>query len=423
MVLANKRILVIDDDPAVRHSCQRVLAEHGCEVEMAATGQEGLEQARRGYFDCAVVDLRMPDVDGMEIIRQARRTRSGMALLIVTGHAAVETAAEAVRLGVCDYLCKPFGPDEIVRAVERAMARSSPPPAVAVDTLTESLQPLAVKSEHFEYRPPPAVAQVVAGAGARRAILPILNTSLLGILAGAYIGFGAALATLVGSDAASRFGVGLSQIMMGLVFSVGLVLVIIAGGELFTGNNLMVTSVLDKRCGAGRVLGRWGIVYAANFAGSLMLAWIMLQSGVWKLGASAVGAKAVAIAAAKTSLPFGEAFFRGVGCNWLVCLAVWMSLSAKEIAGKVLVIVLPIMAFVALGYEHCVANMYFIPLGLWLKDLAGGGLPAASLENLTWVRFVLGNLVPVTLGNIVGGAVFVGGAYWVAYLRRATPRP
>ena len=169
------------------------------------------------------------------------------------------------------------------------------------------------------------------------------------------------------------------------------------------------------------VLGRWGVVYVANFLGAVLLAVIMYYSGLWKMAAGAVGAKAVAIASAKVSLPFGEAFFRGIGCNWLVCLAVWMALSAKEVAGKVFAIFFPIMAFVALGYEHCVANMYFIPMGLFLK-----GTPAAAgadLGSLTWGRFVTANLVPVTLGNIVGGAIFVGCTYWWVYVREKGRKP
>jgi len=144
----------------------------------------------------------------------------------------------------------------------------------------------------------------------------------------------------------------------------------------------------------------------------------MVQSGLWKMASGAVGVKALAIAHAKVNLPFGEAFSRGVGCNWLVCLAVWMALSAKRVAGKVLVILFPIMAFVALGYEHCVANMYFVPMGLFLKNtVAADGFDAAALSSLTWGKFLVANLIPVTLGNIVGGAIFVGTTYWWVYVR------
>ena len=423
-MVAQKRVLVIDDDPVARKSCQRILGARGYEVETVASGAEGLERTRRGYFDCALVDLKMPDVNGMEIVRVARRDRSGMAVLIVTGYGAVDTAAEATRLGVSDYICKPFTPDQIARAVERALAAA---PATATPDafarLATDIRDALPKPEHYEPRSPQAVAEVVArSVGVKKATMSVLNAVILGILAGAYIGFGAALATLVAHDAAAWMGVGVAQVLTGAVFSVGLILVVIAGAELFTGNNLVIASVLARESGPMSVLGRWGVVYAANFIGSVLLAFIMYESGLWKMASGAVGAKAVAIAVAKVNLSFTEAFFRGVGCNWLVCLAVWMALSAKEIAGKVLVIFFPIMAFVALGYEHCVANMYFIPLGLFLKAAGAVTAAAGDLASLTWGRFLLANLVPVTLGNIVGGAVFVGCAYWWAYVAKGKTR-
>ena len=157
-----RRILIVDDEPTVRESCGRVFGERGFDVETAASGQEGLERATRGYFDCAVVDLRMPDIDGMELVRQARRDRGHMAVVIITGYGAVETAAEATRLGVADYVCKPFAPDEIVAAVERAM--QTPAHAAAADTvdrLVEELRASAPAPEHFEHRSPQALAEMV----------------------------------------------------------------------------------------------------------------------------------------------------------------------------------------------------------------------------------------------------------------------
>jgi len=420
-MIANRRILVVDDEPTVRESCRRIFSERGYDVETAASGREGLEHARRGYFDCALIDLRMPDLDGMEIVRSARTHRSNMAVLIMTGYGAVDTAAEATRLGVSDYVCKPFEPTEIVGAVERALER---PPharvADAVGRLAEKVEAAAPKPERYENRSPQALARAVTtSVGVKKATASILNTLVLGCLAGVYIGFGAALATLVGHDAARYVGVGLAQVLVGTVFCVGLVLVVVAGAELFTGNNLMIAGVLGREYGVRRLLGRWGLVYAANFIGAVFLALLMYSSGLWKMGANGVGAKAVAIAAAKVNLPFGEAFVRGIGCNWLVCLAVWMALSAKDVAGKVLAILFPIMAFVALGYEHCVANMYFVPMGLFLKGTsATAGLAAGTLDSLTWSRFLLANLIPVSLGNIVGGALFVGSTYWLVYMRR-----
>jgi len=416
-MLGRHRILVVDDDATVRQSCERIFAERGYDVETAASGREGLERARHGYFDCALFDLKMPDMDGMEIVRRARASRGNMAVLIITGYGSVDTAAEAARLGVSDYLCKPFTPQEITRAVDHALQTAPRAPSYGgLDRLLEEIKESRPKPEDYEHRSPQGVAQMVTkSVGVKKAAISVLNTLILGALAGVYIGFGAALATLVGHDAASKVGVGVAQILVGSVFSVGLMLVVIAGAELFTGNNLMIASVLGKEYGTTRMLGRWGLVYVANFIGSVLLAFIMYQSGLWKMASGAVGAKAIAIADAKVNLPFGEAFFRGIGCNWLVCLAVWMALSAKDISGKILAIFFPIMAFVALGYEHCVANMYFIPLGLFLK----GALPAlgADLASLTWGRFLTANLVPVTLGNIVGGAVFVGFTYWWVYVR------
>ncbi len=434
-MVARKRILVIDDDETVRRSCQRILGEKGYEVEAAGCGAEGLERAARGYFDCALVDLKMPDMDGMEIVRSARRDRSSMAVLIITGYGAVASAAEAMRLGVADYISKPFTPEQILQAVRQALRRRSqtaayqdgsfPAPAFSADvleSLTGEIRQLAPRPEHFEHRSPQAVAEMVSRAvGVKKANVSLSSAVVLGILAGVYIGFGAALATLVGSDAASRLGLGAAQVLTGAVFSVGLILVVIAGAELFTGNNLMITSVLDRQYGWRRMLERWGVVYAANFAGALLLAGIMYESGLWKMGGGAIGAKAVATAAAKVKLSFAEAFFRGIGCNWLVCLAVWMALSAKDVAGKVLAIFFPIMGFVALGYEHCVANMYFIPMGLMLKSAAAAGSVNASA--LSWGSFLTANLLPVTLGNVVGGAIFVGSAYWLAFMRPRSPTP
>jgi len=424
---AHRRVLVVDDEPTVRESCQRVLGDRGFDVETAATVQEGLDRATRGYFDCALVDLKMPDTNGMELVRTAREHRDNMAVVIITGHGDVDTAAEAVRLGVSDYICKPFTPEELVDGVERALENAPRGGfAQAVDRVVEKMSATTPQPEHFEHRSPQALAQMVTRAvGVKKAFASVPNTLLLGILAGVYIGFGAALATLVGHDAAKHVGVGIAQLLVGAVFSVGLMLVVIAGAELFTGNNLMIASVLGKEYGYGRLLGRWALVFVANLIGSVVLALIMYRSGLWKMASGAVGAKALAIANAKVNLSFGEAFFRGIGCNWLVCLAVWMALSAKEIAGKILAIFFPIMAFVALGYEHCVANMYFIPMGLLLKNtVAAAGLAVGTLDGLTWGNFVVANLIPVTLGNIVGGALFVGSMYWWLYMRserRARP--
>ena len=247
-----------------------------------------------------------------------------------------------------------------------------------------------------------------------------LKLTILGIFAGVYIGFGAQLAIMVTHDMASFLGVGMAKLIGGAVFSVGLMLVVIAGAELFTGNNLIFLSVLDRQVGVSRLLRNWTIVYLANFVGSLLLVLLMYWSGLWKTDGGLVGAKALAIANGKVNLTFLQAFARGIMCNWLVCLAVWMAVSARTVIGKVWAIFFPIMAFVASGFEHSVANMFFIPMGLVMKGqvaiVAAAGL-TDKLSHLT-VKGMVMNLVPVTLGNIIGGAFFVATLYWIVYLRK-----
>ncbi len=242
---------------------------------------------------------------------------------------------------------------------------------------------------------------------------------ILGILAGVYIGFGACLATFVGHDAAKYLGLGLSRVVTGAVFSVGLMLVVIAGAELFTGNNLILMSVLDKRATFWRMVYKWSIVFVANFIGSIFLAYLYYQTNLWKTGDMAVGLNALKIANSKVNLTFMEAFTRGILCNWLVCLAVWIAIASREVVGKIFAILFPVMAFVALGFEHSVANMYFIPLGILLKSSSLVIDPALDLSGLTWRSFFVNNLLPVTLGNIIGGAFFVGLLYWVVYVKDA----
>ena len=246
------------------------------------------------------------------------------------------------------------------------------------------------------------------------------KTFILGVLAGAFIGFGGELSTMVTHDMAKYLGVGFAKFMAGSVFSVGLILVVIAGAELFTGNNLLTMCVLGKRISLKRMIKSWGLVYLANFVGSIILVWIMYGSGLWKVGNFGVGAKALSIANAKVNLSWVEAFCRGIGCNWLVCLAIWMALSSRNVIGKIFAIYFPIMAFVASGFEHSIANMYFIPMGIYLKGnsavVAAANL-TGKLNNLNWGSFWIRNEIPVTLGNIVGGAFFVGVLYWLIYCK------
>ena len=251
---------------------------------------------------------------------------------------------------------------------------------------------------------PREMALLVEALGVAKARLPTLDTFVLGILAGAFIAFGAMFATLVttGND----LGFGVNRLIGGVAFSLGLILVIVGGAELFTGNNLIVMAWADRKITARQLLRNWILVFAGNFVGAVGAALLVYLSGVLQLDEGAFGANAAKIASAKTALPITEAFFRGVLCNALVCLAAWLCFAAHSVSGKILAIIFPISAFVALGFEHSIANMYFIPLG-WLLDADG-----VSLASF------LGNLVPVTLGNIVGGSVFVALVYWLVYLRR-----
>ena len=268
---------------------------------------------------------------------------------------------------------------------------------------------------------PSEICKKIEETSKQKAVLSFRCLIILGVLAGVYIGFGAELSTMVTHDMAKYLGMGFSKFIAGSVFSVGLMLVVIGGAELFTGNCLMFGYAICRDIKAGQLFRNWSIVYLANFAGSLFLVGIMYYSGLWEIGNFGVGAKALTIANAKVSLSFVEAFCRGICCNWLVCLAVWLAVAGQDIVSKILGIYFPIMAFVASGFEHSIANMYFIPMGLILKGneavVASAGL-LEKLGQLTWNSFLLNNLLPVTLGNIVGGGIFVAGVYCLAFHKR-----
>jgi len=265
-----------------------------------------------------------------------------------------------------------------------------------------AVQPSADVNMIDDYAPP-RIAALIEGAGVKKANLPLLQTLTLGLLAGAFISFGAMFYTLVMTN--HGLGFGPSRLLGGAAFSLGLILVVIGGSELFTGNNLIVMAWAEGKVSMTRLLRNWGLVYVGNFVGAVATAYIALMAGLLDLDGGAVGKTAASIALGKVNIPFAEAFFRGVLCNALVCMAVWLSFAARNVTGKVLVIIFPITAFVALGFEHSIANMYFIPLAFM-----------AGIEGVSVSGF-LGNVVPVTLGNIVGGGVFVALVYWVIYLR------
>jgi formate/nitrite transporter len=195
---------------------------------------------------------------------------------------------------------------------------------------------------------------------------------------------------------------------------------VVAGAELFTGNNLVVMAWASRRVSTRRLLGTWALVYAGNFAGAFGTVLIVYLGRQYELGGSEVGATAVRIAEAKTSLGFIQAVALGALCNALVCLAVWLTYSARTVGDKILAVVPPIAAFVAAGFEHSVANMYFIPIGLLVRDHVD--VQGIEVDHLSWSAFFLDNLLPVTIGNVIGGAVMVGAVYWLVYLR-AAPAP
>jgi formate/nitrite transporter len=275
---------------------------------------------------------------------------------------------------------------------------------------------------------PDQMAVRVEQAGITKSNRDFITTFTLSMMAGVFIGLGAAFFTFVIHD--STLSVGLTKLIGGFVFSLGLILVIITGAELFTGNNLIVMAFVSRKITMGQLLRNWGIVFAGNFVGSLIVLFLIFLTGQWTAGGGGVGVTALLIANGKVNLTFLEAVSKGILCNILVCLAVYLCFSGRSVTDKILAILFPITAFVALGFEHSIANMYFIPAGLLLKnspqvvaaaqDMLGGNL---DLSNLTIYGFIVDNLLPVTIGNIIGGTFFVGIAHWFLYLRPAVLKP
>lgn len=250
---------------------------------------------------------------------------------------------------------------------------------------------------------PTRIAQLVEASGVTKTSQKFHKLFVLGLLAGVFISFGAMFYTLVITD--SQLGYGMTRLIGGVVFSLGLVLVVVAGAELFTGNNLIVMAWANHDVTTKHLLYNWVVVYFSNFLGALMAAFAMFYSGLLEQNHQ-VQASALSIADAKMMIPALELFIRAIMCNTLVCLAVWLCIAAHDVASKVLAIVFPISAFVALGFEHSVANMYFIPLAM-MHDSA----------NITNYEFVI-HLVTVTIGNVIGGSVFVALVYWLVYLKK-----
>jgi len=294
--------------------------------------------------------------------------------------------------------------------------RNAPPQSVSIDTIL-----------------PSAMAQRAEAAGVTRAGMDPLAVFVLSILAGAFISFGAVFATTVGASivnlpgeagSAASLPYGVARLLTGLVFCVGLILVIVGGAELFTGNNMLIMAWAGGKVTTRAVLANWVIAFTGNFIGAIATAALMFVSTQYTFGNGGIGLNALTIANGKSALAFMPAFTLGILCNALVCLAVWMCYGARTTIDRVVTIIPPISAFVAAGFEHSIANIYFIPMGLFIKSGAPDtfwsaiGKSPSDFPALTWENFVFANLIPVTAGNIVGGSLMVAAVYWFVYLRR-----
>ncbi len=272
---------------------------------------------------------------------------------------------------------------------------------------------------------PKEMAEKAERIGADKTRLPVLSLLTLAVLAGAFIAFGSMFSTIAISATDNHLTFGLARVVAGLTFSLGLILVVVGGAELFTGNNLMVMAWAGGKISLGGMLRAWALVYIGNFVGAVATAVMVFLAGVHGNGDAAVGAAALNIAEAKAALPFFPALMRGVLGNVLVCLAVWLCYSAHSTTDRILCIVPPVTAFVAAGFDHSVANMFILPYGLLIKELAEPAFwtaiqqSPASYDALSWGAF-FSNLAPVTIGNVIGGGMFVGAVYWFIYLRSHT---
>ena len=279
----------------------------------------------------------------------------------------------------------------------------------------------------FDAIMPSTMATRAEESGVRRASTDPLNLLVLSILAGAFISFGAVFATTVSAGAVG-IPYGVVRLLVGLVFSTGLIMVVIGGAELFTGNNIIVMAWASRKVTTRALLLNWILSFTGNVFGAIATAALVFYSTQYTFGGGAVGLAALSTANAKTSLAFIPALTLGIICNAMVCLAVWMSFSSRTNIDRVVTIVPPIAAFAAAGFEHCIANAYFIPMGLFIKAGAPDsfwraiGKTAADYPDLTWGNFLVGNLIPVTIGNIVGGSIMVAAVYWFVYLRKGAAK-
>ncbi|MCI0477505.1 MAG: formate transporter FocA [Anaerolineales bacterium] len=271
---------------------------------------------------------------------------------------------------------------------------------------------------------PPEMATKAEQIGFKKAHMDPISVIVLAIVAGVFISFGAIFSTTITAGASGMLPYGVTRLLAGFTFSLGLILVIVGGAELFTGNNLIVMAWASRKVSAWQVVQNWICVYTGNFIGAISAVVAMFLGGQFLFANGAIGAAALATADAKCNLNFAQALVLGILCNNLVCLAVWLTFSARTATDRVMTIIPPVTAFVAAGFEHSIANMYFIPIGLLIKLGAPAsfwtsiGKTAADFPNITLEKFLVNNLIPVTIGNIIGGSVLVGLVYWFVYLRR-----
>jgi formate/nitrite transporter len=274
---------------------------------------------------------------------------------------------------------------------------------------------------HIDALLPAEMARRAEYLGVRKAEAKILPMFALAVLAGVFIAMGAMFATTVSAGASGMLPYGLTRLLVGLVFSLGLILVVVGGAELFTGNNLIVMAWAGGKVSTYALLRNWVVVYLGNFVGSIFTAILVFLSKQYVFGGGSVGVSMLNIATSKVHLEFFQALVLGILCNTLVCLAVWLTYSARSTIDRIMAIIFPISAFVAAGFEHSIANMYFIPIGLFIKtfDPAFTAASKVDVTDLTWGAFLVNNLLPVTIGNIIGGAVLVAAVYWAIFLRHS----
>lgn len=266
---------------------------------------------------------------------------------------------------------------------------------------------------------PAETLEALMKAAELKASMPLKRLIIFGIFAGAYIAFAGAGANMASFNLlADPETFGLGKILSGTIFTVGLMLVVLGGAELFTGNTTMIAAVSEKRITASSMLKNWIIVYICNFIGGVLIAFMVYYSGGLNAGNGLLGAMTVKIASGKVSLGFGQALVSGILCNWLVCMAVWLSTGAQTTVGKIFSIFFPIWLFVTAGFEHSVANMFFIPAGIFASGnelfVSLSGVSRYVLSGLNWSGMLINNLLPVTIGNIIGGSVCVAMGYYTA---------